>query len=100
MKTYYLYVYCRRDDVSRDAGLHARCEVATDEEAIEQLRKEAKWLLRFYDTVGCRIIQPENKNETTGEGRLVTAFTLRTPISSRMDIGAKLYESWRNGKQS
>jgi len=75
---YHLFVYCRRDGVSCDSGLHARCEVSTDQEAITILRKEGQWLLNFYDYVGCSIIQPTHGDDLKyqGEGRKVSNFTL------------------------
>lgn len=50
---YELHVWCRKNDVSRDGGLHAQCEASTDEEAIEKFRKpEISHFLRLaYDMV-------------------------------------------------
>lgn len=52
MNTYELYVYCRRNDVSQDSGLHATKEAASDEEAVAHFKKEEEpWLLKWYDQI-------------------------------------------------
>jgi len=50
-KLYQLFVYCRRNGVSCDAGEHARGEYASDAEAIADLRPKVSWLYQFYDEV-------------------------------------------------
>lgn len=77
MTKYGLTVYCRLNDVSRDAGPHDQCEANNDEEAIEILRKSAKGLLRYYDHVGCTIFtEPNNIGYPKDTSRIVSKFTL------------------------
>ena len=65
---YKLYVYCRRNGVSRDAGLHDECEAESDAEAQRKLYTSAFNLRRHYDTIACTIKQ---------DGRTVGEFTIR-----------------------
>lgn len=61
MAKYILYVYCRRDGVSRDSGEQARCNAENDDEAYRVLAPKASGLKRLgrYDVVGCTIMQDE-----------------------------------------
>jgi len=67
-KEYRLYVYCRRNDVTRDAGTHTRGKFSDDDSAIAALTEEAQELLRPYDEIYCTIYEGE---------RTVKKFTLR-----------------------
>lgn len=51
MDTYRLYVYCRRNGVSQDAGLHSEGEYLDDRTAKENLRRKGRQLYRYYDQV-------------------------------------------------
>lgn len=55
MAEYILYVYCRRDGVSRDAGRHDSCQADDDKTAIRKLVASALGLKRHYDEVSCTI---------------------------------------------
>ncbi len=69
MKKYRLEVWCRRNDVSREAGLHAEEDFPDDESALLGMRRIAeKELLCSYDEVGCKVMDGE---------RLVGRFSLR-----------------------
>lgn len=51
-KTYELYVYCRRNGISQDAGLHATKDAESDAEAVKYFKtEEAPWLMKWYDEV-------------------------------------------------
>jgi hypothetical protein len=48
---YRLYVYCRRNGMSMDAGLQAEIEADSDKEAILELRVKGNSLYKYYDEV-------------------------------------------------
>jgi len=59
MKTFALYVYCRRNGITCDAGEHARCEAETYSDAVTELEKEIPWLRQFYDEVSWEVKEVE-----------------------------------------
>ena len=53
---YELYVWCRRNGVSSDGGLHSRLEADSDCDAIQELMRQAERdLLICFDEVRCVI---------------------------------------------
>lgn len=57
---YELHVYCRRDGISRDAGLHAVEEAPDLDAARARFAPEESFLLQFYDEVDFHIDLVEN----------------------------------------
>lgn len=77
-KEYKLYVYCRLNDVSRDAGTHAGGEFSDDGSAITALTESAGRLLSHYDEVHCTISEGE---------RVVKKFSLYRPRAATLPKG-------------
>ena len=74
---YLLFVYCRKNGISRDSGLHAQCEANNDDEAIAKLRKDGEWLLCHYDEIHCTIVQKvEGEGDYSDKNRKVTKFSI------------------------
>ena len=55
MARYEMHVYCRRNGVSQDGGLHAERNCRDDKAAITAFIKERNALLRSYDEVHATI---------------------------------------------
>ena len=65
---YKLYVYCRRNGVSHDCGLHASQEFSDDEAAVRELKERAENDLGpLFDEVSCTVKEG---------GRVVEKFTI------------------------
>jgi hypothetical protein len=56
MKTFAMYVYCRRDGVSRDSGEQKRWNVEKQSDIPQsEINAEINWLRAFYDEVSYEI---------------------------------------------
>ena len=78
--TYYLYVWCSKDGVSRDAGPCGYCEAENDESAIEKLTVSAKELFFHYDQIECTVHTKIDKiGNRHPDSRIVQKFTIRKP---------------------
>lgn len=63
MAKYKLYVYCRRNGLTRDGGLHAEGEYKNDKEAVKQLTTKGFDLYRYYDEVSMTIKRVDEDKE-------------------------------------
>ncbi len=52
-----MFLYCRRNGMSCDSGLHTTIEADTleDAQASPKIDEELKWLHKFYDEVSYKI---------------------------------------------
>lgn len=85
--TFDLFVYCRKNNVSRDSGLHAT-KSGQLKDVLPLLRKDAEWLLQSYDEIHCTVVRRAGKKQ-------VAKYTLRTP---RRDDMKRHYDNIVNGR--
>lgn len=88
---YELYVWCRRDGLSRDAGLHATTESDSDQNAIDKLMEDGRWLLQFYDEVACSIVRADGDPLLPMDKRAIFRTILRRELFPEMDMNGMTF---------
>jgi hypothetical protein len=80
---YVLRVYCRRNDMSQDAGDHCHATVEAnspekaDAKAMAKVMPDANWLHKFYDDIDYKLI----RNPGTGQEEVVRRWRWIKPVS-------------------
>ncbi len=88
MSKYMLNVWCRRNGVSCEAGLHATARFKDDDSALSGMKKIAEdELLHHYDEINCKVMRLDGVEET-----LIGKFNVTKPLRREHNQGD--YNGW------